>query len=102
MPINNMNPEGLVKEIKIKNKNQAYKRRWKEPLFLDNNKPQVSLENGLFLMPKYSTEETLNEKDDLESQIQNLVQGENEQIPFDIMRARWWKINASCLYTEHL
>lgn len=29
MPINNMNPEGLVKEIKIKNKNQAYKRRWK-------------------------------------------------------------------------
>lgn len=51
MPINNMNPEGLVKEIKIKNKNQAYKRRWKEPLFLDNNKPQVSLENGLFLMP---------------------------------------------------
>lgn len=44
MPINNMNPEGLVKEIKIKNKNQAYKRRWKEPLFLDNNKPQVSLQ----------------------------------------------------------
>ena len=79
MPINNMNPEGLVKEIKIKNKNQAYKRRWKEPLFLDNNKPQVSLENGLFLMPKYSTEETLNEKDDLESQIQNLVQGENDR-----------------------
>lgn len=79
MPINNINPEELVKATGIINKNQAYKRRWKEPLFLDSDKPQVSLKNGLFLMPRYSKNEELDERNDLENQIQSLIYGKNDR-----------------------
>lgn len=79
MPINNINPEELVKVTGIINKNQAYKRRWKEPLFLDSDKPQVSLKNGLFLMPRYSKNEELDERNDLENQIQSLIYEKNDR-----------------------
>ena len=79
MPINNINPEELVKATGIINRNQAYKRRWKEPLFLDSDKPQVSLKNGLFLMPRYSKNEELDERNDLENQIQSLIYEKNDR-----------------------
>lgn len=79
MPINNINPEELVKVTGIINRNQAYKRRWKEPLFLDSDKPQVSLKNGLFLMPRYSKNEELDERNDLENQIQSLIYEKNDR-----------------------
>lgn len=79
MPINNVNPEELVKVTGIINRNQAYKRRWKEPLFLDSDKPQVSLKNGLFLMPRYSKNEELDERNDLENQIQSLIYEKNDR-----------------------
>ena len=53
MQVSERNPEGIGEFIGKDCKNSFYIRKWEEPLFLDQDNKNISMNKGMFLMPGY-------------------------------------------------
>lgn len=57
MQVSERNPEGIGEFIGKDCKNSFYIRKWEEPLFLDQDNKNISMNKGMFLMPGYIGED---------------------------------------------